>query len=370
MYDGGSWVSLTAGSISGPTGSQGPTGETGAPGPTGPQGLFGPQGPTGPSGVEGVTGPTGAPGSTGLQGPTGTDGAQGATGPQGPTGAAGSQGATGSIGPTGANGTQGATGSQGPTGADGTQGATGPQGPTGADGAQGATGPLTPGISGQTLRNDGSGWLASSALYNDGTNVGIGTVSPLQKLHVVGGVRMEDTVIIGRLQTAANVDFGCSLNPIIETLGTGCADICETVQPVCLANDYQMAALRGEGAGHRDKAAAVEIRNGAIRVSGTNKPAGSLVITPNWQPYHAEPLIEGCPHNHIIGYSTTAVISNALISGARSMIFLSVESSDYPLSAQVNSIQNDSASARINYGAYAEVTLPASVKVNYFIINN
>ncbi|NTW31024.1 MAG: hypothetical protein HGB12_00040 [Bacteroidetes bacterium] len=48
----------------------------------------------------------------------------------------------------------------------------------GATGATGATGPLVTGNSGQTLRNDGSGWAANSLLYNNGTNVGIGTVSP------------------------------------------------------------------------------------------------------------------------------------------------------------------------------------------------
>ncbi|NTW31018.1 MAG: hypothetical protein HGB12_00010 [Bacteroidetes bacterium] len=63
----------------------------------------------------------------------------------------------------------------GPTGATGTNGT---NGATGNTGATGATGPLVAGTLGQTLLNDGSNWVANSLLYNNGTNIGIGTVSP------------------------------------------------------------------------------------------------------------------------------------------------------------------------------------------------
>lgn len=75
----------------------------------------------------------------------------------------------------------------------GTGGATGPTGPTGATGAQGpqgiqgATGPLVVGTAGQTLRHNGTTWVATSNLYNDGTNIGIGTTAPLSRLHVTDG---------------------------------------------------------------------------------------------------------------------------------------------------------------------------------------
>src|SRR5680860_1162051 len=39
-------------------------------------------------------------------------------------------------------------------------------------------------VSGQTLRSNGTDWLADSNLYNDGTNVGIGTMSPGAELDV------------------------------------------------------------------------------------------------------------------------------------------------------------------------------------------
>lgn len=40
------------------------------------------------------------------------------------------------------------------------------------------------GTAGQTLRHNGTSWLATSNLYNNGTNIGIGTLSPAAKLHV------------------------------------------------------------------------------------------------------------------------------------------------------------------------------------------
>ena len=204
----------------GATGAQGPTGLTGAQGvqgvtgPTGDTGATGAQGPTGltgAQGAQGVTGPTGDTGATGAQGPTGLTGAQGvqgvtgptgdtgATGAQGPTGLTGAQGVQGVTGPTGDTGATGAQGPTGLTGAQGVQGVTGPTGDTGATGAQGPTGATGPtgtidvaATTGQTLRYGASDWEASSVLFNDGTNIGIGETSPDSKLHVVGNIKQVD----------------------------------------------------------------------------------------------------------------------------------------------------------------------------------
>jgi hypothetical protein len=214
-----------AGAI-GATGPQGPVGLTGATGPQGPAGATGPQGPTGatgpqgPAGLTGATGPQGAPGTNGngilnggiapsnnqgvdgdffvntstntiygpkangvwpsgvsLVGPQGPAGATGVAGPQGPAGATG---AAGPQGPVGATGLQGPAGATGPQGLVGATGATGPQGPAGATGPQGPTGILASGSAvGNTPYWDGSQWvLNSSNVFNNGTSVGIGTVSP------------------------------------------------------------------------------------------------------------------------------------------------------------------------------------------------
>ena len=210
----------------GPAGSTGATGLTGAVGPQGPAGSTGATGLTGAAGPQGPAGSTGATGLTGAagpQGPAGTNGnavLNGATspnnnqgvngdffintatntiygpkangawpagvslvGPQGPTGAAGAtgpQGVAGAVGPqgpagaTGLTGAAGAVGPQGPAGATGSTGAVGPQGP------QGLAGLLASGSAvGNTPYWDGNQWvLNSSNIYNNGTSVGIGTVSP------------------------------------------------------------------------------------------------------------------------------------------------------------------------------------------------
>ncbi len=42
------------------------------------------------------------------------------------------------------------------------------------------------GTTGQTLRHNGSSWIANSLLYNDGTNIGIGTTTPAALFHTYG----------------------------------------------------------------------------------------------------------------------------------------------------------------------------------------
>ncbi len=184
-----SWQNLCTGGSGGVTGPTGPQGLQGIPGAPGQNGATG---PTGPAGTDGLNGATGPQGPTGQQGPTGTG--VGIPGPTGPTGANGATGPQGITGPTGANGV---TGPQGSTGQTGQTGATGPQGPTGAqgtpgqNGATGPTGPTGPVVSGsvnQTLRYDGSDWVANSTIWNDGTNVGIGTTNPQAALEVNGAV--------------------------------------------------------------------------------------------------------------------------------------------------------------------------------------
>ena len=72
----------------------------------------------------------------------------------------------------------------GPMGMTGSTGATGA---TGAIGATGPTGPLVPGTFGQTLRHDGTSWIANSFLYNSGTNIGINTSTPSSTFQVNQG---------------------------------------------------------------------------------------------------------------------------------------------------------------------------------------
>jgi hypothetical protein len=193
----------------GPAGPVGPAGVAGVAGANGADGAQGPAGPTGPVGPQGDQGIQGATGATGPQGLAGADGADGAQGPVGPTGPIGPAGAQGPTGLAGADGADGAQGPQGDQGIQGATGATGPQGLAGVDGADGndgngiastvdnndgtftltfddnttfttsdltgPEGPLVSGTNGQTLYNNGTEWVSTSNLYNDGTSIAIGT---------------------------------------------------------------------------------------------------------------------------------------------------------------------------------------------------
>lgn len=218
---------------SGADGSAGPTGADGTTGPTGADGVTGPTGAgaTGPTGADGITGPTGADGPTGptgvgITGPTGADGAtgpagaDGATGPAGTgaTGPTGADGAAGITGPTGADGTPGITG---PTGADGVAGATGSAGspgvtgPTGAGGTAGATGPTGPvgcGSADYILKSTGTS-ATCSIIYDDGTNIGIGTTVPSQKLEVSGKIRSNG------INETSDIRFKKEIKQVPDALG-------------------------------------------------------------------------------------------------------------------------------------------------------
>jgi len=112
--------------------------------------------------------------------------------------ASGNIGAQGPEGPQGPVGPQGEQGEQGPAGPQGEQGSPGPQGeqgPDGPQGEQGPEGPLVSGTEGQTLRHSGTNWEAGSNIYNTGSNVGIGTTNPTEKLHVEGNIRAHSLML-------------------------------------------------------------------------------------------------------------------------------------------------------------------------------
>lgn len=61
-----------------------------------------------------------------------------------------------------------------------------------------STASLPSGVSGQTLRYDGTAWVANSQLFNDGTNVGIGTTTPAYKLELSGADASFNGVKVGK----------------------------------------------------------------------------------------------------------------------------------------------------------------------------
>lgn len=103
-------------------------------------------------------------------------------------------------------GNAGPTGPTGPQGIQGIAGATGPQGPSGS---QGNPGFLQPGsVAGNTPYWNGSNWvLNSSNVFNNGGNVGIGTTSPTQKLHISGSGRIDGQVFLNTGTAVGSADF-------------------------------------------------------------------------------------------------------------------------------------------------------------------
>ena len=85
----------------------------------------------------------------------------------------------------GTGGSGGATGATGPTGSNGTPGA---QGATGATGSTGATGLLSAGATGSIPYYNGSSWVVTGTnVYDDGSNVGVGTSSSANTMLDVNG---------------------------------------------------------------------------------------------------------------------------------------------------------------------------------------
>jgi len=145
----------------------------------------------GPPGTPGAAGPPGRQGETGKAGLSGTDGAQGRRGASGTAGAAGPQGQRGLTGAQGQRGPDGIAGSRGDNGAVGADGSAGPLGPQGVEGP--------PGPQGADGQAGASEWVDGSSRVTTTVNVGIGTTNPQEKLHTVGNLRVDGSLIADKL---------------------------------------------------------------------------------------------------------------------------------------------------------------------------
>jgi hypothetical protein len=121
--------------------------------------------------------------------------------------------------------------------------------------APGATGAGLPaGTSGQTLRHDGTNWIANSFLFNNGSNVGIGTATPAARLHVFSGPTGTGLVAIEGSSTAngSELEFISLGNGATALNNTGMkgyrlwtyGDAYSTAN---LQNDYRFSYVNGTG---------------------------------------------------------------------------------------------------------------------------
>ena len=171
---------------SGTNGSNGSSGTSGTSGTNGSNGSSGTSGVQGAAGSSGTSGTNGSNGSNGSSGTSGQTGATGSSGTSGNTGASGSSGTSGVSGAAGSSGTSGTNGSNGTSGANGANGSSGTSGANGAAGSSGTSGAGT--ISGAVNRiakfTPNTTTMGDSQLFDDGTNIGYGTINPTVKFHM------------------------------------------------------------------------------------------------------------------------------------------------------------------------------------------
>ncbi|HLA39540.1 MAG TPA: hypothetical protein VJ417_06070 [Candidatus Glassbacteria bacterium] len=284
--------------------------KSGTPGPQGEQGPIGPQGPEGDTGEAGPQGPKGDTGDIGPMGPQGAKGDQGDIGPIGPQGPKGDQG---DPGPQGIQGPQGLPGPKGDTGATGPIGPQGPKGDTGDTGPQGEQGP--PGD---------SHWLLSgTATYYTAGSVGIGTSAPTAQLEVLSNDFLGEAVRAVASQDWSNAVTGVAQGTDAATgvygRASGGAGVTRGVWGTNNSTDEWAAGVRAEGNGVNGPgapaAAAVEINNGAVTVSGGTRPAGTIGAPGPWtcMDSWAPPPGAVPPHCHPIGAFQDVLLVNDLI---------------------------------------------------------
>jgi hypothetical protein len=105
---------------------------------------------------------------------------------------------------------------------------------------------LPVGANGQTLRNNGAGWIANSILFNDGTNIGIGlAMAATQKLEIGGNLLLSNTGTASEMRLAepsGSGNFYTSFKAQVQA-----ANITYSLPPVVGSAGQVLTALDGVG---------------------------------------------------------------------------------------------------------------------------
>jgi hypothetical protein len=205
--------------------SFGPMGESGLSGSSGSSGT---SGANGSSGTSGSSGNTGSPGSNGSSGSSGTSGNTGSPGSNGSSGTSGSSGNTGSPGSNGSSGSSGTSGNTGSPGSNGSSGSSGTSGNTGSPGSNGSSGTSGTSVSVSGTTNYVVKFTSATTIgntgapvYDDGTNVGIGTTSPGTKFHLLGNSFLEGNTVVNNATFANSTVYSLEVNGGILVKNTG-----------------------------------------------------------------------------------------------------------------------------------------------------
>lgn len=171
---------------------------------------------------------------------------------------------------------------------------------------------LPTGTTGQTLRYDGSGWVANSVLYNNGTNVGVGTTGPTTKLTVIddtstNGIQIYHSNLtqgVGMsydkiFKTGSNANGDLSIDGkgtghvLLQTDATGNVGIGVTnpVQRLDINGNIHMNANALIDLGTAWNTGVFKIQNGGTTVFAIDVPVGTSSIGGN--PYFGVKALHG-----------------------------------------------------------------------------
>ena len=174
---------------------------------------------------------------------------------------------------------------------------------------------------------------------------------------------------------AASIQNAASVKPAVdgETQGPGSGVRGYSSSPASTASGVlaEGDGVNGPGA---PRAAAVDIRNGAIVVSGEERPAGRLYMpTLQFELRSCESGCAGCNHDHVVGHYGQVTLANDLIK-PDSLIYLTVEDAaeaNRSFFAEVIDRQAGLATIRVSAVGGGEVCDPfaVSASVGYLIIN-
>lgn len=228
----------------------------------------------------------------------------------------------------------------------------------------------TAGVRGITIEG---GWPPSDFPLTEGAALSkeqVGVLGQSKQFVAVWGESVERVGVAGTSGTRK------ALSDVADTSGVwGYSDAAYGVVGQAELDSPDKAGVKAVGAGTSGagvpKAAALEIENGALRVSGQDRPSRIERFTPSWSPNYTTNDPASCApgpctgHQHITSYFAYHYIYNNLII-PESIIQLTVQAEE-PMFAQLVDIENGR--TKIQVTAVTPLQPNEEVGIHYLIIN-